>query len=968
MDDSAISECQGKVKPRGATSRLFFLAAVAAVCGLFVNSYGIAQTHSWTNGVSGNWGDSSNWTPVEVPNDPGHWALIGVSSPTPYTVTLDLNVTLAQFDLLGDNAIFRSPGARTFTVDGPSTLGPASGSAVTWIGSTWAGAGLVTNNVDFSVQGSATIENLMNAGNLEIQGNPTLGTGQLTVANSMTNSGQLQLNSVSGSWSSNLNMGVGETLTNAGTFEIASGTGGGRSFNGALFNDATGTLTVDANATFGTGPITNLGSLSVASGQRLTLSSGIEFEQDNGSIYADGSILLPSGVFRFDGGTVSGTVILRAAALEIGAASTGAATFRFEGTGNTLTGDLALGQLVGIEGNSTLGTAAVTAGGPFTSAGQIILESTGWAWKVSVTMTGSDLLTNIGIIDILEGSGGARVLTGALQNDGSINVAQDTTFVAGPITNNGTFDIAAGKTLTISSDMTVNQAAGNMYVNGTYLQTNGTLNLQGGSVAGIPVLRTNCTLDYGAGFTTPGEVRIEGFGNSVIGDLEPGQTLHVQGNSLIGNTNVTAAGAFINGGTIRIDSTGSNWTENFTVTNNDLLTNTGTVEFLEGSGGGRTFTGALQNDGSINVAQDTTFVAGPITNNGTFDIAAGKALTILSNMTVNQAGGTLNVNGTYFQTNGTLNLQGGTVIGIPVLRSNCSLDYGAGFTTPVEVRIEGLGNNATGNLEPGQTLHIQGNSSIGNASVAAAGPFTNGGTIRIDSASGNWAETLTVNGGALLNTGLLLIEKGSGGPRTLNLELDNQGTTEISTNLTLGATGHTHRNTGAFLLKANAPVVTVKGDSFINEQGGIISGTGTIALLTTASDTLSNEGRLTPGGDGIGSLTLTGDMLQAPRGLIRVDINGLAVGTEHDLVNVSGTASLDGILMVRFPDPDEFTPSAGDRFTILTAGTVSGTFSKVGVFGLPEDRGAVLEYAPGSVTIVVHDGPVYSNVEKERRP
>ena len=55
-----------------------------------------------------------------------------------------------------------------------------------------------------------------------------------------------------------------------------------------------------------------------------------------------------------------------------------------------------------------------------------------------------------------------------------------------------------------------------------------------------------------------------------------------------------------------------------------------------------------------------------------------------------------------------------------------------------------------------------------------------------------------------------------------------------------------------------------------------------------------------------------------------IELGGLAAGTEFDVLEIGGQADLGGTLDVSLLGG--FTPSAGDRFDVLTAALVQGTF------------------------------------------
>src|SRR5439155_13627096 len=148
----------------------------------------------------------------------------------------------------------------------------------------------------------------------------------------------------------------------------------------------------------------------------------------------------PSAV-NFNGGSATvPAVLLKNSGLNVGAGSAGAASFTMTGAG-TLSGDVAPGQSVLVQGSSSGGVATVTAAAGFTNAGTITLQSINSGWESDLTVT-SGTLTNAGTLNANAGNGGARVLSGNLTNNGTVRV-QGTT-----LNLTGTLSKFSGSTLT----------------------------------------------------------------------------------------------------------------------------------------------------------------------------------------------------------------------------------------------------------------------------------------------------------------------------------------------------------------------------------------------------------------------------------------------------------------------------------------------------------------------------------------
>jgi hypothetical protein len=797
------------------------------------------------------------------------------------------------------------------------------------------------------------------AQSLRIEGNPTYGHATITALGSFENSGAIRLDSIGSGYSETFTMAGSDVFTNAGSFELLAGAGGVRYFNGALDNQAGASLNVEQNATLSTGPISNSGSFTVASGKQLTFGSNLTFNQEAGTLAANGTFLLPGGTLNLNGGTITGVPSLASCAVNFGGSFTTPAELLVQGSGSTIAGNVnSAGQIVHVEGNSVYSHATLTAPASFVNGGTIRLESAVGGYSETFTMTGSEICFNTGTIEFLPGTGGNRYFYGALDNQtgGSVSVQHSTLFHTGPFSNSGSFTVAGGQTLTFGSGVTFNQEDGTLDAGGTFLMPSGTLNLNGGTITGVPSL-ASCAVNFGGSFTTPAELLVQGSGSTIAGNVNSaGQIVHVEGNSVYSHATLTAPASFVNGGTIRLESAVGGYSETFIVSGSEVCSNTGTIEFLSGTGGNRYFNGALDNQtgGSVSVQHDAvSFATGPITNSGSFSVAAGEKLTFESNMTFNQEDGTLDASGTFLFPSGTLNLNGGTITGVPSLAS-CAINLGGSFTTPMELLVEGSGSTITGDIKAGQTFRVQGNPSYSHATLTAAQGFENAGTVSLESASGGYSSTFIVQNGPFVNTGLLETIPGAGGSRTLSLELDNRGRAafEIATNL--GSGGYDHVNTGFFVLEANTPSVTLTGNSFTNAAGGKVSGTGTINATATG---FVNDGFILPGKAGAaGRIDITGDVTMNGESALFAEIGGYTSGSEYDLLAVSGTANLGGRLIVRLFNG--YTVVPGDQFTILTGGTVSGTFDTILLHGFPGDKGAIVEATPTAIVVRMVNGPV----------
>lgn len=135
--------------------------------------------------------------------------------------------------------------------------------------------------------------------------------------------------------------------------------------------------------------------------------------------------------------------------------------------------------------------------------------------------------------------------------------------------------------------------------------------------------------------------------------------------------------------------------------------------------------------------------------------------------------------------------------------------------------------------------------------------------------------------------------------------------------------GETGGDATGRLLVANGGALVVDGTLAAGDvetfAGGNISGGGTIG-----GDLLNSGGTVAPGSSE-GLLSVTGDYVQT-EGALAVELAGTAAG-QYDVLEVTGDATLSGLVDITL---DAFTPTIGDQFTVLTAGSVSASLALAG--------------------------------------
>ena len=627
--------------------------------------------------------------------------------------------------------------------------------------------------------------------------------------------------------------------------------------------------------------------------------------------------------------------------------------------------------------------------GTLTNTGTILATNTGGAANSVHTITAA--LDNQGTIDVDRGltlQNGGQTFT----NTGTIDVdASDTFTINGGTTDlgagtmlmgSGEIDFAGTNSINLSDNLTITGASPNLDFNGTVTVGSGNGSSFTVASGGSQTLTTD-TFDadltnQGLVYVTSGTSAINGtYANAATGTLELSVTTNA-------NANLTIANGFDNQGTIRLDNdSGNNGEDSFFTVSNGTLTNTGTILATNTGGAANsvhTITAALDNQGTIDVDRGLTLQNGgqTFTNTGTIDVDASDTFTINGGTTDLGAGTMLMGSGEIdFAGTNSINLSDNlTITGAsPNLDFNGTVTVGSGngssFTVAsggsqtlttdtfdADLTNQGLvyvtsgtsaingtyANAATGTLELSVTTNA-------NANLTIANGFDNQGTIRLDNDSGNNGEDsfFTVSNGTLTNTGTILATNTGGAANsvhTITAALDNQGTIDVDRGLTLNQGEAAHVSSGTIDIDSgDTLIVSGGGTSLTNQSGGVVTGSGTLAV---SAITFNNDGALKPGGDGtVGSFSVTGTVNQTDSSGLNIDITGTST---FDVLNVSSAYDVDGTLDLNFAS---FTPSDGDSFQIVNYGSNAGTTFDTITHNLGAGFDVTASYNAGNITINV---------------
>ena len=314
----------------------------------------------------------------------------------------------------------------------------------------------------------------------------------------------------------------------------------------------------------------------------------------------------------------------------------------------------------------------------------------------------------------------------------------------------------------------------------------------------------------------------------------------------------------------------------------------------------------------------------PQTDFSSFTLGGGAGAQTLSKTsnTLNTTSGlTVNTSGVLTQGNGNLG-------GAGAITNNGTFNFNGGAITP-----GGTFNVAGGTLVLGaanKTLQrdltnaatINWPAGAGSLNLAAGVAITNSGLFNITTSAPITRLTVGANP-TITNNGSFI--KGIGGTTQLNaVNFVNGGNAVLAG--TLATSGTYTQNGGATDLAGGS----LSSTNLISIAGGSVLGTGNIT--GSVSNTGAAVAPRNPGGAGagdIGTISISGNYTQSAGGSYNVDINGTTAGTQYDVLNVGGAATLAGPLNANVT----YSEMGGDAFQVLNYGSRTGTFSPVNVTG-----------------------------------
>ena len=929
-------------RQQGKSCRKMVASAAAMVILLLAGvTPALAQqcTDSWTGGEgNSNWSDGSNWSNGMEPGSTDSVCIttsgaavvldvadgiadltVGSSDSLTFPTVTNMNNGLSvngssiansgqiilappiSFGTTGLN--FSSSGTTTLSGHGTITLNANSfggdsigGSAKLLNQSTIQGAGGF--DMTFNNAKNGVVNANQSGAQLVVGRNQAQGASTNTGLMEATNGGQLAMGSLT------LN-NVGGTIKASGknSYVQLEGEGqGGENFTGGTWTTANGGViqVVDSTAL-----------LDGTNGNTITNSGTMQLVDGAGH---------PGGNFQ---GTMNntGTIQVLSRGNQVGLNIPGGQTFTLMGSGSLTLGDGT--------SNSYNNQTGISGGGTFVN--QQLVQGSGYVLNLASFNNSATINANIPT-----GTNNLQLQLGR----------------AGASTNTGILEATNGGVLVVGST-TINSTGGTIEAVGA----NSNVSLVG-SLGG-----SGLTISGGTYTTSGGGVVYAYGGTTFDGTTNP---VTNSGTFILpdaGNPpNINVQGMFVNTGTIQILAGPNNGDSvYFQVPNGETLTLTGSGKVIMGDGTDNSY----NNLPVFGTDFSTGFLVNKSTIEGTgligFDLDITNNGTINANVPVGANGLQLNITG---YPDGTVNngimeaSNGGTLNISPSVSFNNTGTLNAAARSTIYVSNNNFLNLSNGTLTGGTydvtgTLQIPGSITTNDAKIALTGkasqilnPNTNALTGFLTNASkGSFdlkgGQSFT-SAGTFTNQGAISIAKGS----TFTVGMGGSyfqhgGKTTVNGKLALSATEGRSEEPASDSDPGAAGIRIFKGSLFGNG--------GTVAAHLSSSGTVVPADSMTS----VGKLGITGAYTQTSAGALDANITGANAG-QFNVLNVTGTATLGGTLNIGLLN--NFVPSIGAEFEILTAKHVIGTFATVNGTKINSSEHFTVTYNSDNVTLTVVSG------------
>jgi len=331
----------------------------------------------------------------------------------------------------------------------------------------------------------------------------------------------------------------------------------------------------------------------------------------------------------------------------------------------------------------------------------------------------------------------------------------------------------------------------------------------------------------------------------------------------------------------------------------------------------------------------------------------------------------------------TLTLEGGTidsngVNALAALASNTKSLTIAGTATKISTTAASFSNTGTLTVDKGDSLtataltQISGGTLSGGTYVLAGNLdlTTSGISIATNSA------TLTLEGGTIesgtanalagfdsnTSTGTFTLA-GNAVLTTAAANFTDAGTLDVAkgSTLTVGGTGNSYNQTAGKTTIDG----TLAGITGATVTGGEILGAGTTKGNLSVGNASGTAATINVGDSGVaGLLSITGKYTQLATGAMTGTINGTAAGTGYSQLKVTGAAALAGTINFTVTTAFQASLTLGEKFTVLSAGSVAGTFSNTTI-AINSTLEFTVSYTSTGVVLTVAAAPTTASTKPE---
>ncbi|MFN3609915.1 MAG: autotransporter-associated beta strand repeat-containing protein [Hyphomonas sp.] len=716
----------------------------------------------------------------------------------------------------------------------------------------------------------------------------------------------------------------------------------GTNTNTGGFSVMDGILRAASDANLGGGPLT-IGNATFQAGNTLTSSRSLIVEHAGSRFDVQGHDVIWQG-------DVSGQGVLNllgSGRLELTGANTHTGGTHIQGGMLVASADENLGT-----GALTIGNAVFQAGADLSSEREMIVDHAGSRFDVQghdVAWVGD--VSGQGRLNVLGNGrltlGGTNTYAGGTYVAGG-TLAGDTGAIQGDIVNDGTVEFTQSAEGTYSGGMSGNGSlrklgAGMLSLSGASSFSGGTEIVDGTLVASADenlgagsLTIGNAVFRAGANLASEREMIVADAGSRIdlqdhtvawLGNISGQGALNVLGNGrfVLAGLSAHTGGTHVAGGTL------AGWTGSI----HGGVVNDGIVEFMQAEDGA--YAGEMSGSGDL-----IKLGAGMLELSGTNTYAGDTII----------AGGTLRVSGENNLGDGDL------IIGNAVFQAGADLSSERGMIVD----------------HAGSRFDVQENAVTWSGDISGQGRLNMLGTGRLTLTGANAYE-----GGTYVAGGTLAGEAGA-----IQGDILNDGTVEFtqqSEGLYSGSISGTGslRKLGLGLLELTG-VSALTGESYLDQGALSINGLLGTNLLTVADGAalygrggidgnvlVLSGGSLKPG-NSPGTLYVSGDVSLSAGSIFETEIDGRVYSAaggagSYDRLVLTGegatftaAGSINPVLRgITGAANNDFDPVIGDRFTVVVADTIAGSFDTVAQpsAGLPANTRFRVVYNPGSIELAL---------------